>query len=555
MGNQHNLPSALPEVFPEVLKERLDPVCVAVQASDPASLFRHAAAALAESRFLELRFDGLAQPGAALEPLREFRKAHPQATVLATCRRRAGGGGFRGTAGEQMELLLACAAAGATLVDLEGETLAEVSPEQLLLFADALTRNGAWLLVSAHDFTGPGDPERVLGDLRRLASPCRPAIYKVVSTARCLADNLRMLAFLESRRAVGLVGLSMGMAGLPSRVLGLRAGAVFTFASATGGEATAEGQLPARALLQTYRAPALGPQTRVYGVAGNPVAHSLSPVLHNAAFRAAGLDAVYLPLHTTSMGDLLELVAGLPLAGLSVTMPWKIEIARHLHTLDPLAAAIGAVNTVVRGPDGALWGTNTDADTITELLEERIALHGARVLLLGAGGAARAAAFALRSRGAGVWILNRTQSAAQELARASGAELADRTRLGGFDAVVQATPAGMRGDAAEAVSLLDAEALAGVRVVLEMVYHPPETPLTRLASSLGIAVISGLAMFTHQGARQWELWTGQKAPLSVMREALQEALGHSTGIGRTSEPAEPEHEHEHEQGRIGDGKV
>ena len=514
-----------PVLLPPTLRDRLASVCVAVTAAEPASLFRNAAAALAESRFVELRFDSLRSPADGAEPLTGFCAAHPGVTVLATCRRTAGGGGFAGSIEEQLQLLARFAQAGAALVDVELETLAEAAPARLRRFREELA--GAPLLVSAHDFTGTGeipDLESTLHRLRTLGAPAQPAIYKVVSTAQGLADNLRMLRFVESAaREVPVVGLCMGVAGLPSRVLGLRSGAPFTFASATSGDPTAPGQVPVELLLGEYRAVSLSAGTQVYGVAGNPVTHSLSPALHNAGFRAAGIDAIYLPLHTTSISDLLELVRGLPLAGLSVTMPWKVEILPFLDAVDPLAAVIGAVNTVVRREDGSLFGTNTDVTAIVEPLQRRMPLQGARVLLLGAGGAARAAAFGLRAAGARVAILNRTAATAERLARASGAEVADASTLGGYDAVINATPLGMPGHQ-EQPSLVNADALRGTRVVFEMVYSPAETPLTRMGQALGIEVIGGLEMFAHQGIRQWELWTGHAAPEQAMRDALEAAL-------------------------------
>ncbi len=506
------------------LKDRLRSVCIALAAQDADKLFARAAAHLAQSSFLELRFDALGDPAGSAELLRAFCKHFPQAAVLATCRRIAGGGTFLGSVEEQLALLLRFAACGAALVDLELETLAAAAPDDLRRFGAALAETGAALVVSAHDFTGTADLEGTLGTLRKLGAPTGAAIYKVVSTAQKLADNLAMVRFLkEHSPEIPLVGMCMGPQGLPSRVLAVQGGALWTFAAGDDDEGTAPGQVSSRLMIDQYRAGSITPTTRVYGVAGNPVAHSLSPPLHNAAFRAAGVDAVYLPLHTTSMGDLLEFTRGLPLHGLSVTMPWKVEILPHLDEVDPLARAIGAVNTVVRRSDGSLWGTNTDAAAITEPLGARLPLRGAQVLLLGAGGAARAAAFALGREGADVTILNRTYAAAGRLAYETGAIAAEEVRGRRFDAVVNATPAGMVGPFAGSLPL-DLTTVRGVQVVFEMIYRPAETPLVRQARSLGIEVIRGLEMFLHQGMRQWVLWTGQQAPEPAMRSALHAAL-------------------------------
>ncbi len=517
----------LQDVLPALPAADAYPVCTAVAGRDVAGLFHSGVEALGQSGFLEFRLDSLPDPGEGIALLSEFCKAHPEAVVLATCRRIAGGGGFPGSVGEQFGLLANAAAAGAHLVDVEMETLEVASTRQLEKLRQSLEDAGTSLLVSAHDFAGMGDLEKTLETLKVLGAPAQPSLYKVVATAHGLADNLRMLRFVEAAsREVPTVGMCMGEAGLLSRVLALRSGSLFTFA-ANGSQGTAIGQPAAATLLDEYRLHEISAKTRVYGVAGNPVAHSLSPAMHNAAFRAAKMDAVYLPLHTTAVADLMTLVRELPIHGLSVTMPWKIEVMPYLDAVDSLATRIGAVNTIVRREDGTLFGTNTDAAAVVEPLRKRLPLKGARVLLLGAGGAARAAAFGLVAEGARVSIANRTARTAEVLARDCEADTVDWAGLSGsiadrFDVVVQATPAGMVGG--QAALPLHEDALRGVKVLFEMVYRPVETPLVCMARELGIEVVTGLEMFAHQGARQWELWTGEEAPWTAMHNALQLAL-------------------------------
>ena len=204
--------------------------------------------------------------------------------------------------------------------------------------------------------------------------------------------------------------------GTISRILGPRSGSVFTFASVATGEETAPGQISARTLLDLYRIDQLDLATKVYGVAGNPVAHSLSPAMLNAAFRRERVNSVYLPLQTSGMNDLLTLIREVPLAGLSVTMPFKQDILKHLQKTDPLSERIGACNTVVRSQEGKLYGFNTDVAAVVRPLEKRLALKGAKILVIGAGGAARAAVFGLQEKGAEIHILNRTLPTAQKLA-------------------------------------------------------------------------------------------------------------------------------------------
>jgi 3-dehydroquinate dehydratase/shikimate dehydrogenase len=258
--------------------------------------------------------------------------------------------------------------------------------------------------------------------------------------------------------------------------------------------------------------------------------------MHNTAFQARGIDAVYLPLPCDSAAELVRLARELPLAGVSITMPLKQAILPLLDYLDPLAARIGACNTVVRTATGELHGYNTDAASVTAPLEKRLSLEGARVLVLGAGGAARAAVFGLRDKGAEVWIHNRTPGTAVALAAEAGAHVIGEPVPAGvdFDVLVNATPAGMQtakpiepSDAGvpqpQAALELDGSLLPA-RLIFDMVYRPLETPLIQRARARGLPVITGEEMFVHQGARQFELWMGEAAPEAEMHCVVCDAL-------------------------------
>jgi 3-dehydroquinate dehydratase/shikimate dehydrogenase len=315
----------------------------------------------------------------------------------------------------------------------------------------------------------------------------------------------------------------MGDAGIISRVLGVRAGSAFTFAAATSGEETGPGQIAARTLIDTYRIDQVDAATKVYGVAGNPIRSSLSPVMMNTAFRRETVNAVYLALQATKLSDLLKLVHEIPIQGLSVTMPLKQEIMAHLEKTDPLSAKIGACNTVLRAQDGKLYGFNTDVAGITGPLEKRMSLRGAKALVLGAGGAARAAVFGLRDKGADVFILNRTPETAQKLARQSGSKTIKKDALAktSFDVIINATPIGMAG--IKGAQMLEAKDL-NTKLVFELVYNPLETPLLRLARQQSIPIITGIEMFVQQGARQFEIWTGKPAPEEEMLRVVIHSL-------------------------------
>jgi 3-dehydroquinate dehydratase/shikimate dehydrogenase len=314
----------------------------------------------------------------------------------------------------------------------------------------------------------------------------------------------------------------MGEQGIISRVLSVRAGSVFTFGAVSADLKTAPGQISAGELRSIYRIDQVDAATRVYGVAGDPIEHSLSPVIMNTALRRENVNGVYLPLHAKTLKDLMRCVREIPLHGLSVTMPYKQSILAHLDNTDAHTTKIGACNTVVRGQDGKLYGFNTDAAGVVRPLEQRLSIENAKVLVLGAGGAARAAVFGLKERGAEIWILNRTSVKAQKLARQAKARTIKRADLRkiAFDVIINATPVGM-GNTREC-PLKDEEIQA--RVVFDMVYDPVETHLLQVARAKGIAVIPGVEMFVQQAARQFEIWTGKPAPAGDMLRAVTIAL-------------------------------
>jgi 3-dehydroquinate dehydratase/shikimate dehydrogenase len=244
--------------------------------------------------------------------------------------------------------------------------------------------------------------------------------------------------------------------------------------------------------------------------------------MHNAAFAARKVNAVLLPFLVRDLRDFLASRAVFGVAGFSVTLPHKEAILRHLANCDPLAARIGAVNTVVVCGNSSLYGYNTDYVGVLRALSQFVQLAGSRVLLLGAGGAARAAAFALSEAGAVVCICARREGQAKSLARAAGGEAIGRRLLGGeyFDAIINATPEGMHpGDGAP----LRADEL-NCRVVMDMIYRPMDTPLLKLARRRGIETVAGVEMFLAQGIAQWEIWMGERAPTEIMRRVVLTAL-------------------------------
>src|SRR5579863_897404 len=508
---------------------RLPRVCVAVTGSDPNEMLEKAELLARDNTFLEFRLDYLPRPALALPKIKQFTEYHSHVVALATCRRVAAGGKFRGSIVSQLDTLSKAAAAGCQVVDLELQSAAHCKPEQLRRL-----RSRAALILSYHNFKVTKNLEETLAKMVAISAD----FYKIVSTATTLYDNVVMMKFLEKNSdKYSLVGVCMGEQGIISRVLGVRAGSVFTFAAVNQDEKTAPGQVTAQDLRSTYRIEQIDAATRVYGVAGDPVAHSLSPAIMNAAMRRETVNGVYLPLHAKTLKDLLACVRDIPIHGLSITMPYKTAILSHLDNTDSHTTKIGACNTVVRAQDGKLYGFNTDAAGVVRPLEQRITIEDAKILVLGAGGAARAAVFGLKERGAEVYVLNRTAETGQKLARSAHARSVKRADLKklSFDVIINATPVGM-GNVKD--SPLNENEI-NARYVFDMVYDPLETRLLKMAKARGAETIAGMEMFVHQAARQFEIWTGKPAPWDDMMRVVQVALQERAKAAAKVAPMEP----------------
>ena len=522
------------QIASHLLRSRIGKLCVAIIGTSPNEMIEKATEVLKESTFLEFRLDYLTKPAAALPALKHFLAENGAATAIATCRTKEHGGRFDGSKTAALDVLMKAAAAGFHLVDIELETVEKLPKTTMSHLREA----GAAVILSHHDFHATKDLESVYKRMQ----PFAPDFYKIVPTARTLSDNLTLMKFLErseDESNSSVVGICMGEAGIISRVLGLRAGSAFTFAAASVGEETAPGQIAARTLLETYRVDQVDAATKIYGVAGNPIKSSMSPLMMNTAFRRETVNAVYLGLQTSKAEDLFKLAREVPIQGLSITMPLKQDVMPMLERTDPLSAKIGAVNTILRAQDGKFYGFNTDVAGIVSPLERRLSLRGAKVLVLGAGGAARAAVFGCADKGAEVYILNRTPETAQKLARQAGAKAIKRDAVAKtqFDVIINATPVGMAGVGKQAAggaksapaSPLEAHEI-NARYVFDLVYNPIETPLLRLARSKGIAVITGVEMFVQQGARQFEIWTGKPAPEEEMLRVVVHSLRQGAGV-------------------------
>jgi len=486
-------------------------ICAVVAAGTAAEMSKLVRSALGHTSTVELRLDWLRSDAERAGFLRWLRKRRPRnATFLATCRRREGGGKFAGDVDRELYWLIQAREAGCQWCDLEVETLRKL-PGQSVREYPVPPR----VLLSIHDF------ERT-PDLPRSVNPPahgRIDAVKIAAEARTIRDSVRLLRL--ARNSKNFVAVPMGEAGLPARILALREGSALAYAPVAA--ATAPGQVSLDEMKHLYRAHTLTRRTHVYGVIGDPIGHSLSPRLHNTGFVARRIDAVYLPFLVRQLGDFLAAVPEFGIRGFSVTIPHKQTILKHLKECEPLAADIGAVNTVVVRSDGSFYGCNTDYVGVLRALEKKLRIKGSRALIFGAGGSARAAAFALARTGAVVAICARRDKAAKELARAVGGEVVPRRALRTefFDAILNATPVGMHPH--DGISPL-APGELHCRIVMDLIYRPQKTQLLKLAAKKGIATVSGIEMFLAQGFAQWEIWTQKRAPQAAMRRAVLAAL-------------------------------
>lgn len=428
--------------------------------------------------------------------------------VLFTLRSREEGGNYAGSERSRLETILEAAGAGADYVDVEYSAfwkavLESVSKQRVIL--------------SYHNY------EETPANLESLAESMAATgagVMKIAVRARRLSDNLNIARALKhaATRQWNLCALAMGSEGIPSRILGPQWGSWMTLASLPGSEGTAEGQLPADEIVDQYRIREIGSETQLYGVLGKPLGHSLSPLIHNAAFAARGLNALYLPLEAAGMDDFLEFHASYPVQGVSVTIPFKEEACTLAHSLSVEANDAGAVNTLVLQKGG--WhGENTDVEAFMRPLRRRVHIGRMRAVVLGAGGAARSVIQGLRSQGAFVCVVARDPSKAQRLAEKFKAEHAgwDQLQHLRWDLLVNATPVGMYPDVDR--SPVQAEWLTG-EWVYDLVYNPRETQLLRDAVLQGRKTISGVEMFLGQALKQHQLWCGDPVPEQPMRDAL-----------------------------------
>ncbi|HEX2445309.1 MAG TPA: shikimate dehydrogenase, partial [Vicinamibacterales bacterium] len=441
----------------------------------------------------ELRLDLVDRPGVAgaLEGRRT--------PVIVTCRPHWEGGRFSGSEEERRRILDSAIAQGAEYVDVEA---AAGFAEDVIA-----SRGGRGVIVSSHVF---GDPPPDLVDRYNALRATGAEVAKLAIQVSTLKETLPLFD-LAAKNTTGHVLIAMGNQGLPTRVLAARLHNRWTYV----GDGIAPGQLPASRFIRDFRFRRIAADAALYAVVGNPVIHSRSPVMHNAGFAALGLKAVYLPLEARDVGDFVAFAREMRLGGVSITAPFKIGLMPHVDEIDPLAKQVGAINTITLR-DGRWLGANTDVEGFLAPLARRISLEGARVSVIGAGGAARAVAVALASRRARITICARKADDARTIADLVGGSAGDfPPRRSSWDVLVNATPVGSEKTPGTPMGNVPLDGA----IVFDLVYAPPDTELLRDARAAGCQTIGGIEMLIAQAERQFELWTGQRPPAGLFEAA------------------------------------
>ncbi|MCE5325039.1 MAG: shikimate dehydrogenase [Planctomycetaceae bacterium] len=450
----------------------------------------------------------------------------PPAQVIVTCRPRREGGQYEGDEYQRLRVLCRSANLGAT-IDVERD----VPVAEALAVVSASPQSQ--IIRSHHDFASvPANLDALVAEMERSAG----TVTKIVFMASRPEDAFRPLDLVRSRSR-DMIALAMGDAGVVSRILGRKFGAYGTFTTLSDTGTTAPGQVSIDVMRNLYRWQSINDRTAVYGVIGCPIAHSMSPAIHNAAFEAAAVNAVYLPLLVQSGVDNFNRFMDALLArpwldwrGLSVTIPHKEHALAYVGAsrCEALATIIGAINTITIDRGGQLSGRNTDYAAAIDALCNAMAIRREDLLdrtvaVLGAGGVARAVVAALTHYGARVTVFNRTHSRAAALADEFLCKSRDWDCVESLDAqiVINCTSIGMHPRVDESPL---GRIPAGVEVVFDTIYNPIETKLLTFARAAGCTTVSGVDMFVNQAVAQFETWTGIRAPRDIMRSVVLKTL-------------------------------
>lgn len=485
-------------------------ICIPIVGPSMSKAQEQIESALAIADILELRLDLIVSPN--LSAL----LASSTLPVIVTNRSKHDGGQYKGSDVDRVQSLRDALKAGADYVDIE------VSTPREFLQPFLEESEPAKIILSYHDFSHtPEDFNPLYENMCEMPGE----IIKIVTYARDLSDNLKMFELLKRAKSEKqkLIGLCMGDLGEISRILSPLFGGYLTFGSLETGQESAPGQIPATTLKDIYRVNAERSDFKIYGVIGNPVSKSLGYLVHNRAFQEKGSPDIYVSFLVDNVEKFFNSFKDF-FSGLSVTMPAKEQVMPLLGRVDETAKKIGAVNTVVK--EGTDWvGYNTDCSGAISALEACTSLQGKNVLILGSGGTAKAIGYGVKEKGGKLTVTyNKNKERGESLAKELDCELAHARDAGtrAIDVLINCSPVGMSPNITESPFL--ARDFKEGMVVFDSVYNPLETRLLREAKLAGCTVIPGYELFINQAARQFELWTGQPAPIDILREVLLKKL-------------------------------
>ena len=509
--------------FEDSGKKLSNPVCAVITEETVLSARRAIGQAGGLADMIELRLDYLRDFDFTnpenLRPLFEDRSL----PIIITCRAVSEGGRQPIDDEVRLRLLAEGARLGADYCDIEAlfyDRAVKFSPEP------------SRLILSYHNFEEtPSD----LDDIYERVMSRPAAVHKIVTRANSLSDTLAVFRLLDRAEREGrrLIALAMGAQGLITRILSTSRGGFLTYGSTARGRESADGQLTCKELIDIYHVHRLSRRTTITGIIGRPVSHSASPFMHNAAFRALGFDSVYIPIEVIETSEFFARFVrpsnreiDWPLRGLSVTIPHKTSVLPLLDALDETARKVGAVNTVVID-GGRVIGYNMDVQGAMEPLERICSLRGEGCAVIGAGGAARAVVCGLKERAARVSVFARDPAKAAPLADEFSVSLFPLESVESSDAsiIINTTPVGQRG-MSEDESPVPASALVNRQIAYDLIYNPLETRFLKEAKAAGCRTLSGIEMLVAQAQLQFELWTGQRPPLGILRRAaLEKVIG------------------------------
>lgn len=472
-------------------------------------LAEHQALAQRGAKLIELRVDWLSRAPDVPRLLKD--RPTP---VVVTCRRREDGGKWTGTEDERRTVLRTAIISGADYVDLEDD------------IAKSIPRYGKTKrIISHHDFqVTPDNLEEIWAEMAEM----NPDIIKLVTTANSPSDCVRVLK-LVSESKIPTIGFCMGEFGILSRILCGRYGSPFTYGAFSAEREIAPGQLTFQQMKDLYRFDDITRETKVFGVLGDPIGHSLSPILHNTAMQKIGFNGVYVPIRVTrdQLPKMLDDFQWLEIQGYSVTIPHKEAVLAKYPKCEEIVMQIGAANTLFKTPEG--WQSdNTDFSAALESLQLVLppgdTLEGKRILMLGAGGVARAIGLGVSRRGAALTIASRSSDRARDLAESLTCRHITWENRGSeyADILINCTPVGMYPDVNE--TPFHSNWMRDEMIVFDTIYNPENTLLLKEAREHRCRTVSGVEMFVRQAAAQFTRFTGQPAPLEMLKETLRTSI-------------------------------